>query len=180
MNGVEDEEDVGSNTFGHTLNGALSDEHTGQTSTTGVKRFNRSAWATSLTSQVLELDNVTPRRPFDQPGDVDIEYAGAANVLEPSSPWSFDAFLRDQEQKELQHEARKEQTFQRVLSALGGPTKIETELPPDVLLAWESRKDKKTPNFENDQRRKRELEVCITRPSIFDLATTCQDAVGQG
>lgn len=59
------------------------------------------------------------------------------------SEWSFDLFIRELSEKEQKHEARKERTFRKVLSSLGGPENDETsmagELPPSILRAWQTR-----------------------------------------
>lgn len=68
--------------------------------------------------------------------------AGAVTESVSDSNRTFDSILEEQRSKEKQLQARKECTFQRVLSALGGPAMDSASLPPDVLLAWETRNEK--------------------------------------
>lgn len=61
------------------------------------------------------------------------------------SKWSFDSFIRELKEKEEKHKARKECTFRKVLSSLGGPEKDGTpstcELPLSIVNAWQTRSD---------------------------------------
>lgn len=77
----------------------------------------------------------------------------------PDTNWSFDAFLKEQRQQEMQHEAQKERTFNRVLSALGGPAADAADLPPDVRLAWEARNSKLTTATNKAEEIQQQLKV---------------------
>ena len=78
----------------------------------------------------------------------------------PDSSWTFEAMLKEQRRKEVQHEAQRERTFQRVLSALGGPTGDAADLPPNVVSAWEARNEKLVTEAENTKLRQQKLKVC--------------------
>lgn len=78
------------------------------------------------------------------------------------STWTFDTFLEEQKTKDMQHEAQKERTFRRVLTALGGSEIQDTAndfLPPDILRAWETRNEKimLAEQATREYRRKREV-----------------------
>lgn len=80
---------------------------------------------------------------------------------------TFDSILDEQRSKEKQLEARKECTFQRVLSALGGPTMASASLPPDVLLAWETRNEKIAIAEEKAKETRQKLKVrCRTAVTL--------------
>lgn len=94
--------------------------------------------------------------------------------------WTFETMLVEQRRKEVQHEARKECTFRRVLSALGGPAAdtgaADTAgLPPNVLLAWEARNEKLAVEAKNTQLRQQKLKVCgvlgraVNRPLVTHI-----------
>ncbi|CAM9878211.1 unnamed protein product [Ascophyllum nodosum] len=67
----------------------------------------------------------------------------ATDAVAPStSTWDFDSYLAEQQRNHEDHEVRREQTFQRVLSALGGPVADPPTLPLDVLNAWDAHNGK--------------------------------------
>lgn len=72
---------------------------------------------------------------------------------------TFDSILEEQRSKEKQLDARKESTFRRVLSALGGPAMDHAALPADVLLAWETRNEKLTIAEEKAKETQQKLKV---------------------
>lgn len=85
-----------------------------------------------------------------------------------TTKWTFDAFGREQEEQQQQHEARKERIFQNVLTALGCSAEsrvaLANELPPDVLRAWKTRADDKilVEARARDYNRKREVRQAYT------------------
>lgn len=80
---------------------------------------------------------------------------------------TFDSILEEQRSKEKQLEARKECTFRRVLSALGGPAMDSASLPPDVLLAWETRNEKIAIAEEKAKQTQQKLKVrCRTAVTL--------------
>lgn len=88
------------------------------------------------------------------------ETSDLRGIQEPDPSWTFETMLQEQRWKEVQHEAQKERTFLRVLSALGSPTEHAADLPPDVLAAWEARNENLVMEAENTKLRQQKLKVC--------------------
>lgn len=103
----------------------------------------------------------------------DDDAAGSAKIFEDQPPkvhrdpdleggesnWSFEAFMTEQRLQETRHDANKERAFEKVLSCLGGPTVEAAELSPDVLSAWQARKEKLAVTEQRAEETKRKLKV---------------------
>ena len=79
-----------------------------------------------------------------------------------TSTWDFDSYLAEQQRNHEDHEVRREQTFQRVLSALGGPVADPPTLPLDVLNAWDAHNGKVvTTELEAKKAKKQQMKVML-------------------
>lgn len=94
----------------------------------------------------------------------------ASSISSPTNEpgWDFKGFLEEQRRKEVQHDHRKNEAFQKVLSALGGNGDVSgaPELPPEIVRAWVTRNEKISAEAENAQKRQQKLKVPLTPPCL--------------
>lgn len=126
--------------------------------------------------QIMSLGEVNVNLQNGQAGKTDGAWAPQNGDTTSSEPdWSFESFVQDQRSIEKKHEAHKESTFQKVLSALGGPTADAAELSPDVLLAWKKRKDSLAKVEANAEERRNKRKVRRAKLKMYMHLKHCQN-----
>lgn len=102
----------------------------------------------------------------DEPNIEDIQSSSAGDGIQTSRcTWDFETVLEEERKRREQYKKQRDLVFRRVLAAVGGPLIDPAELPPDILRAWEARKDEAEAEAREAEQRRRDREVHGLLPS---------------